>query len=619
MSEISALQSVRYKYEPKFPVIFTNEPGNIAIKKGPETSSAHDKESLKKQFKHLFGQPEVTFKKGANALATKKYKIGVVLSGGPAPGGHNVIAGLLDGIKRGNKNSKLYGFLSGPAGLMNGKYIEITPQLIKHFRNTGGFDIIGSGRDKIETPLQTLTAVKVTKELDLDAVVIIGGDDSNTNAAVLAEHFASLGIDGSKTRVIGVPKTIDGDLKNEFIEASFGFDTATKIYSSLIGNIARDANSAKKYWHFIKLMGRAASHIALECELQTQANVCIISEEVEAKNMTLKQITEDICKVVAKRAENGENFGVVIVPEGVVEFIPEMKKLINELNDNMAKKADEYNTLKTFEQKTEWLNKNLSQAAAQTFDTLPEEIAEEFLLARDPHGNVMVSRIETERLLAATVEKRLSEMKKDGSFKGKFTSYTHFLGYEGRCSPPSNFDANYCYSLGLTAFMLVASGLNGYMASVRNLASPPSKWTAGGFPITEMMNIEMRRGLPKPVIKKALVDIKGAAFKQFAAKRDEWAVKTSYVYPGSVQFFGPVEISDAPTKTLLLEHNDRSIKNYATRTNYFKGGSRPLAPARRCPSFATPTSGAHSSLQIHELHITPFNAAPQRPTLLRKR
>jgi pyrophosphate--fructose-6-phosphate 1-phosphotransferase len=554
MDEISALQAARYAYAPKYPVIFKNEPGNIALEKGAQTSPAQDRETLKKQFKHLFGQAKVLFKKGKNELALKPYRIGVVLSGGPAPGGHNVIAGIMDALQRANKKSKLYGFLGGPAGLMNGKYIEITPKLVDKYRNTGGFDIIGSGRDKIETPLQTMAAVKVTKELNLDAVVIIGGDDSNTNAAVLAEHFASLGPDGSKTRVIGVPKTIDGDLKNEYIEASFGFDTATKVYSSLIGNIARDTNSAKKYWHFIKLMGRAASHIALECALQTQANFCVISEEVEAKNMTLKQITEDICRIVALRAQKGENFGVVIIPEGVVEFIPEMKNLIRELNDNMAKNAGEYNELKTFAQKREWLDTHLTPNAAATFDTLPEEIAEEFLHARDPHGNVQVSRIETERLLAATVEKRLDEMKKEGTFNGKFSSYTHFLGYEGRCSPPTNFDANYCYSLGLTAFMLVASGMNGYIASVRNLSAPPSQWIAGGIPLTMMMNVEMRHGLPKPVIKKALVNLSGAAFKKFAAKRGEWAVNTSYMYPAPPQFFGPPEISDAPTKTLLLEH-----------------------------------------------------------------
>jgi pyrophosphate--fructose-6-phosphate 1-phosphotransferase len=468
-----------------------------------------------------------------------------------------VIAGLLDGMRRGNKKSKLYGFLCGPAGLMNGTYIEITPKLVDRYRNTGGFDIIGSGRDKIETPLQTMAAVKVTKELDLDAVVIIGGDDSNTNAAVLAEHFASLGPHGSKTRVIGVPKTIDGDLKNEYIESSFGFDTATKVYSALIGNIARDTNSAKKYWHFIKLMGRAASHIALECALQTQVNICIISEEVEAKNMTLKQITEDICRVVAARAAKGEHYGVIVIPEGVVEFIPEMKKLIRELNDNMAKYADEYNALSHFAQKKEWLGTHLTDAASATFNTLPEEIAAEFLHARDPHGNVQVSRIETERLFAATVEKRLAEMKNEGAFNGKFSSYTHFLGYEGRCSPPTNFDANYCYSLGLTAFMLAASGANGYIASVKNLAAPPAQWVAGGMPLTMMMNMEMRHGLPKPVIKKALVDLDGAVFKKFAAKRDEWAVNTSYIYPAPPQFFGPPEISDAPAKTLLLEHPEK--------------------------------------------------------------
>jgi pyrophosphate--fructose-6-phosphate 1-phosphotransferase len=553
MVQISALQAERYKYEPKFPAIFNAIP-KLAIKTGKQTSSQADQAQLKKQFKHLFGKPEVLFKKGVNPLSTKKYNIGVILSGGQAPGGHNVIAGLLDGIKRGNKNSKLYGFLGGHAGLINGKYIEITRQLAKAYRNTGGFDIIGSGRDKIETPQQTLAAVEITKKLNLDALVVVGGDDSNTNAAILAEHFAALGEYGSKTRVIGVPKTIDCDLKNEFIEASFGFDTATKVYSSLIGNIARDANSAKKSWHFIKLMGRAASHIALECELQTHANICLISEEIAEKNMTLTQIVDDICAVVAKRAENGENFGVVIVPEGIIEFIPEMKNLITELNTIMGQKSDEYDARDSFVAYKAWLTKKLSPAALATFNALPENIAKEFLCARDPHGNVQVSRIETERLFAETVASRLEQMKKEGTFKGKFASYTHFIGYEGRCASPSNFDADYCYSLGLTAFMLAASGLNGYIAVIRNLVAHPSKWVAGGIPLTMMMNVEMRRGVPKAVIKKALVNLKGAAFKEFAAYRNEWAVNTAYIFPGAVQYFGSYDVCDAPTKTLQLEH-----------------------------------------------------------------
>jgi pyrophosphate--fructose-6-phosphate 1-phosphotransferase len=554
MSEISAIQASRYAYQPKFPNIFKNEPGDIAVKTGNEKPPEQDREALQKQFKHLFGLHEVSFRKGKNPLATEPYRIGVILSGGPAPGGHNVIAGLMDGMTRANKKSKLFGFLGGPGGLIDGRYIQLTPKLVDTYRNTGGFDIIGSGRDKIETPPQTLAAVNVTNALKLDAVVIIGGDDSNTNAAVLAEHFASMGPYGSKTRVIGVPKTIDGDLKNQYIEASFGFDTATKVYAQLIGNIAHDATSAKKYWHFIKLMGRAASNIALECALQTHPNICLISEEIEAKNLTLKQIIEDICKVVVRRSENGENFGVLVVPEGVVEFIPEMKTLIGELNDSLAKNTDEYGEQDTFEQKRSWIERYLSKEAAATFNTLPEEIAAEFLHARDPHGNVQVSRIETERLLAIAVEKRLEQMKAEGAFNGKFASFTHFIGYEGRCSQPSNFDANYCYSLGLTAFMLAASGLNGYIASVSNLSAQPSQWVAGGIPLTTMMNMEMRHGLPKPVIKKALVDLDGTPFKKFASRRDKWAIATGYLYPAPPQFFGPAEICDAPTQTLLLEH-----------------------------------------------------------------
>jgi pyrophosphate--fructose-6-phosphate 1-phosphotransferase len=547
---ISALQKARYGYVPKLPSVLKNQPSEIALEFGKPTSAVSDETDLKQLFAHTYGKPTVAFKKGTNPDAGKKLKVGVVLSGGQAPGGHNVIAGLYDGLKKGNKDSVLYGFLGGPSGLIDGQYKEITASLIDEYRNTGGFDIIGSGRTKIETDEQVASSIETAKKLDLDAVVVIGGDDSNTNAALLAEYFTAKGL---KTRVIGVPKTIDGDLKNEQIETSFGFDTATKTYSELIGNIQRDANSARKYWHFIKLMGRSASHIALECALQTQPNITLISEEVEAKKMTLTQITSDICGAIAKRAEKGENFGVILIPEGLVEFVPEIKALIAELNDEMAKKADEFNTLTDFAGKKVWLKKNLSTSSFTAFESLPDAIAEQFLADRDPHGNVQVSRIDTEKLLALAVEKKLAEMKKAGTYKGKFSSYTHFFGYEGRCAFPSNFDADYCYSLGFTAFLLIAGGVTGYISSVQGLTLPADRWTAGGIPLTMMMNMERRHGSKKPVIKKALVELDGNPFKAFAAHRDEWAVNTSYVFPGAIQYFGPSEVCDQPPKTILLE------------------------------------------------------------------
>lgn len=549
---ISALQKARYQYQPKVPAILTQELGSIAIEFGKNTESVADQADLKALFKNTYGKPLANFVKGTNADVTKQIKVGVILSGGQAPGGHNVIAGLYDGIKKGNKASSLYGFVGGPSGLIDCEYKEITDSFMDEYRNTGGFDIIGSGRTKIETDEQYAASMETAKKLDLDAIVIIGGDDSNTNAALLAEKFVEAGL---KTRVIGCPKTIDGDLKNEMIETSFGFDTACKTYSELIGNIERDANSAKKYWHFIKLMGRSASHIALECELQTQANICLISEEVEAKKMTLRQITDDICKVVAKRAESAGNFGVILIPEGLVEFIPEMKTLIAELNDKMALKADEFNALSDFAAKKDWLKSNLTAASFETFDSLPEAIASQFLADRDPHGNVQVSRIETEKLLALSVEARLAEMKKEGTYKGKFSSYCHFFGYEGRCAFPSNFDADYCYSLGFTAFMLIASGVTGYLSSVRNLTAPANEWVAGGVPLTMMMNMEQRHGTKKPVIRKALVELDGKPFKKYAENRDKWAVETAYLFPGAIQYYGPTEVCDQTTKTLQLEKN----------------------------------------------------------------
>ena len=551
MKTVSALQKARYGYQPKLPAVLAdNKPENIVIDFGKPTSAIADQAELEKLFKNTYGKPEALFKQGDNPDAQKKIRVGIILSGGQAPGGHNVIAGLYDGIKKGNKESVVLGFKGGPSGLIDGEYVEITDSFMDEYRNTGGFDMIGSGRTKIETPEQYAASVATAEKLDLDAIVIIGGDDSNTNAALLAERFLEL---GKKTRVIGVPKTIDGDLKNQQIETSFGFDTACKTYSELIGNIGRDANSAKKYWHFIKLMGRSASHIALECALQTQPNICLISEEVEAKQLTLRAITDDICKVIAKRAENKENFGIVLIPEGLVEFIPEMKSLIAELNDTMAGHQDEFNGLANFAARKDWLKSHLTAASYETFASLPEAIAAQFLADRDPHGNVQVSRIETEKLLASMVEERLAAMKREGGYKGTFSSYTHFFGYEGRCAFPSNFDADYCYALGYTAFMLIASGVTGYLSSVRNLTAPAAQWTAGGIPLTMMMNMEQRHGSKKPVIRKALVELDGKPFKEFAAHRDDWAVNTSYLFPGAIQYYGPTEVCDLTTKTIQLE------------------------------------------------------------------
>jgi pyrophosphate--fructose-6-phosphate 1-phosphotransferase len=550
MTEVSALQKARYSYQPKLPAVLKNDLDKIAIKFGKATESVADQAELKKIFANTYGKPFATFEKGENQVVNKKMNVGVILSGGQAPGGHNVISGLYDGLKKANPASALYGFKSGPAGLIDCDYVTFDDKFIDAYRNTGGFDIIGSGRTKIETPEQYTASAEAAKKLELDAIVIIGGDDSNTNAALLAEYFKANDV---TTRVIGCPKTIDGDLKNDLIEASFGFDTACKTYSELIGNIERDANSAKKYWHFIKVMGRSASHIALECELQTQANICLISEEVEAKKMTLRQITENICKAVVKRSETEGNFGVIIIPEGLVEFIPEMKLLISQLNDKMALKADEFNALTNFAAKKTWLQLNLSNETYETFDSLPEAIAIQFLADRDPHGNVQVSRIDTEKLLALAVENRLAELKKAGKYKGKFSSYCHFFGYEGRCAFPSNFDADYCYSLGFNAFMLIASGVTGYLSSIRNLTEPADQWSAGGIPLTMMMDMEQRNGEMKPVIKKALVELNGKPFKAYASNRDKWAVETSYIFPGAIQYYGPSEVCDQPTKTLKLE------------------------------------------------------------------
>jgi pyrophosphate--fructose-6-phosphate 1-phosphotransferase len=482
--------------------------------------------------------------------------VGAVLSGGQAPGGHNVIAGLFDALKKGNPSSRLLGFSGGPSGIIDGVYTELDAALIDRYRNTGGFDMIGSGRTKIETPEQYAAVIATVQRLALDALVVIGGDDSNTNAALLAERFQA---EGLATRVIGVPKTIDGDLKNEQIEVSFGFDTACKTYAELIGNIQRDAASARKYWHFIKLMGRSASHITLECALQTHPNICLIGEEAAAKNLTLSAIVAHIGDIIARRAEKGENFGVVLVPEGLVEFIPEIKALIGELNDNLASHSDEFNALPAYGQKFDWLKTKLSAPAFATFASFPEAIAKQFLADRDPHGNVQVSKIETEVLLALGVEEKLRHMKKEGAYKGKYAYLTHFFGYEGRAAFPSNFDANYCYALGYTAFVLISGGLSGYIASVQNLTSSSDKWIPGGVPLTSMMHIEKRKGLDKPVIEKALVRLDDAPFRTFASFRPAWEVDTSYVYPGAIQYFGPPDVCDMPPKTLLLEQTGKNL------------------------------------------------------------
>ncbi|HOV63922.1 MAG TPA: diphosphate--fructose-6-phosphate 1-phosphotransferase [Spirochaetia bacterium] len=548
--EYSSLQKERYLYSPKLPEILTRDIREIQAEFGGPTEAVADQKELKVLFPHTYGKPIVKFKPGKTANIGTRINIGVILSGGQAPGGHNVIAGLFDAIKKANPDSKLIGFKGGPSGILEDKQIEITKAFIDQYRNTGGFDIIGSGRTKLETEEQFATCAEVCKKHGIKAIVIIGGDDSNTNAAVLAEYFLKK---GEEIQVIGVPKTIDGDLKNEYIEASFGFDTAAKTYAELIGNIERDANSAKKYWHFIRLMGRSASHICLECALQTQPNIAIISEEVEARKKTLTQIVDEIASVIAQRGNGGENFGVALIPEGLIEFIPEMGVLIGELNDLLAKNGAEFSRLASFEAQAEFIRSKLGKAQGSLFSSLPQNIQHQLLMDRDPHGNVQVSKIDTEVLLIDMIEKKLKGMKDAGTYRGKFSALHHFFGYEGRCAFPTNFDADYCYSLGYNAFLLIASGLSGYISSIRNLAAPASSWVAGGIPITMMMNLEQRHGAKKPVIKKALVDLKGKPFLTFASKRDEWAARTSYTVPGPIQYFGPDSVANQPTETLKLE------------------------------------------------------------------
>ena len=547
--EKSELQLARAAYLPKLP---KGLQGNVMVKEGAPTQSVDNQEEIKKLFPNTYGMPLVEFVPGDEAH-DKKINVGVILSGGQAPGGHNVICGLFDALKKLNPANRLYGFLMGPGGLVDHNYMEITADFMEDYRNTGGFDMIGSGRTKLEKTEQFDKGLEIIRELDIQAVVIIGGDDSNTNACVLAEYYAAK---QCGVQVIGCPKTIDGDLKNDQIETSFGFDTACKTYSELIGNIERDCNSARKYWHFIKLMGRSASHIALECALQTQPNICLVSEEVEANDMTLNQIVENIAQVVADRAADGNNFGVVLIPEGLIEFIPAIGRLIEELNDLLAAHGADYKDLDKDAQRA-YILAHLSKENAETFATLPEGVARQLSLDRDPHGNVQVSLIETEKLLSEMVAAKLDEWKKEGKFVGKFAAQHHFFGYEGRCAAPSNFDADYCYALGTSAAQLIANGKTGYMAIVKNTTANTDEWKAGGVPITMMMNMEKRNGEMKPVIRKALVELDGAPFKAFAAQREVWARETAYIYPGPIQYWGPSNVCDQTTKTLKLEQEGK--------------------------------------------------------------
>ena len=548
MSTISNLQKARAAYQPKLPKALQ---GPVKVVEGAATESVGNQAEIKELFPNTYGMPVVEFAEGGQP-SSAEFNVGIILSGGQAPGGHNVISGLYDGVKSINPANKLYGFLMGPGGLVDHKYIEFTDSLIDAYRNTGGFDIIGSGRTKLEKESQFESGIEILRELGIKALVIIGGDDSNTNACVLAEYYAAkkYGV-----QVIGCPKTIDGDLKNAQIETSFGFDTACKTYSELIGNIERDCNSARKYWHFIKLMGRSASHIALECALQTQPNICLISEEVEAKNMSLDDVVTYIAEVVAKRAAAGNNFGTVLVPEGIIEFIPAIKKLIAELNEVLTDPATgESRVFSSKDEQVAFVKSHIAPENLAVLESLPKDVERQLCLDRDPHGNVQVSLIETEKLLSAMVASKLAAWKAEGKYNGKFSAQHHFFGYEGRCAAPSNYDADYCYSLGYNASRLIAAGKTGYMSVIRNTKAPAAEWIAGGVPITMMMNLERRNGAMKPVIRKALVELDGAPFKYFASKRDEWAEQTAYVYPGPIQYWGPSEVCDQTTKTLQLEH-----------------------------------------------------------------
>jgi pyrophosphate--fructose-6-phosphate 1-phosphotransferase len=552
MKELSPLQTERLKYQPKLPIDLRNGVNSLELVQGSKTKAIRDEEQIKELFKNTYGKPIVTFKVANNECCSEIKNVGVILSGGQAPGGHNVIAGLYDALKQANPKNKLYGFLGGPAGIIDGKYIEFDDKFIDEYRNTGGFDIIGSGRTKLETQEQFEKSLEICKKLNISAVVIIGGDDSNTNAALLAEWFVE---NNTGIQVIGCPKTIDGDLKNEQIEISFGFDTATKTYAELIGNIQRDANSAKKYWHFIKIMGRSASHVAIEAALQTQPNITLISEEIEEKQMSLNEIITYMSDIISKRASKGKNFGIVIIPEGLIEFIPEMKSMISNLNDLMGdlEQDNDFNNVTSTHERFEIVQNRLKEENVKVFESLPALIKSQLLMDRDPHGNVQVSRIETEKLLIEMIKVKLKEMKSQGEYIGKFSELAHFFGYEGRCAFPSNFDADYCYSLGYNAFALIKFGLTGYLSSVKNLTQNADKWIAGGVPLTMMMNMEKRHGELKPVIQKALVKLNGKVFKKLEENREDWALNDNYKFPGAIQYFGPSEVCDLTTVTLQLE------------------------------------------------------------------
>ena len=551
MTNLSPLQIERLKYQPKLPASLANGINHLISQEGSATQSVANQEEIKALFKNTYGKPTVTFQTSTESVASEVRNVGVILSGGQAPGGHNVIAGLYDALKQANSKNNLYGFLGGPSGIIEGKYVEFNDEFINDYRNTGGFDIIGSGRTKLETEEQFQAAWEVCKKLNISAVVIIGGDDSNTNAALLAEWFVA---HNAGIQVIGCPKTIDGDLKNEQIEISFGFDTATKTYGELIGNIERDANSAKKYWHFVKIMGRSASHVALEAALQTQPNITLISEEVEQKKMSLSSIINYMTDIIVRRSENGKNFGIAVIPEGLIEFVPELKTMIANLNDIMPslEKDSKYSN-GTDAEKISIIENSLSSENSSVFKSLPSLIKSQLLMDRDPHGNVQVSKIETEKLLISMIEEKLAGLKKEGKYSGKFSTQSHFFGYEGRCAFPSNFDADYCYSLGFNAFALINFGLTGYLSSVRNLTEPANDWIAGGVPLTMMMNMERRHGEMKPVIKKALVELDGPVFKKLEENREDWAMNDRYLFPGAIKYFGPSSVCDITTVTLQLE------------------------------------------------------------------
>ena len=557
MRDFSPLHKERLNYKPKLAGILSKGINSVKVSLGENTTAVKDKEEIKELFRDVYGQPIVSFNDNGETLNQTKKNVGVILSGGQAPGGHNVIAGLYDALKQSNPANKLYGFLGGPSGIIEGKYIEFDDKYIDSYRNTGGFDIIGSGRTKLETEEQFEQTLKTCKSLDIDAVVIIGGDDSNTNACMLAQWLKAK---NTGIQVIGCPKTIDGDLKNSQIEISFGFDTATKTYSELVGNIERDANSAKKYWHFIKLMGRSATHVGLEVALQTQPNITLISEEVEAKKQSLKSIVDYITDVVVKRSNAGKNFGVALIPEGLIEFIPEMKTMISNLNDILAVlEKDSAFVNASNEDKYRTIEQKLDSTNASVFNSLPDLIKAQLLMDRDPHGNVQVSKIETEKLLIEMVKTNLKKLKAEGKYNGKFSEQAHFFGYEGRCAAPSNFDADYCYSLGYNAFALILGGFTGYLSCIKNLTEPANKWMAGGVPLTMMMNMEKRHGKMKPVIQKALVELGGPVFKEFEANREKWALNDCYVYPGAIQYFGPSEVCDVTTITLQLEQKKAAL------------------------------------------------------------